>query len=329
MKKHILIFLIVGLIVISHNSKAQYFYFTFSDTDIVAIPGSGLDIKLLIDFEGSNPDPVILKAETPKGIRAIFQPDTVTSSQNVILSVIVEDTNLRGQTRNFNISASDGKQTNSVMLHLQIPDDIYVYSEYAHLYRDSALHYLYKQYPGMLSQYGNLITYPWQGFWPWPILLVVSNYNFLYDDWRINVLWHNMIYPHNWEKVFVFNEALGFCKGVKIDSIGNCSEITCEKNYYFQNLQPTEIPDEKQIVQENQILMYPVPARNYVNFTAKNSNNHKIKSICIIDRQGKILVKTVPSDNSGSLDISDLSAGVYIIIFDYNNQLLRKKLLVY
>jgi len=329
MKKHMLIFWITALLLMSLVSQAQYYYFIVHDSDVVAIPGSGLDIRIDIDFEDTPINPVYLSAETPDGILAIFQPDSVKESKTVILSVIVEDTNLKGQNRDIKLIADDGSWRIEKWVHLQIPDDIYVFSELSTLYRDSALHFLYKQYPDMQTKYGNLISYPWQGFWPWPILLVVSNYNFLYDDWRINVLWHNMIYPHNWEKVFIFNDQLNICKGVKIDSIGNCSEIPCEKRYYFQILDPSGINNNSRNIESEELIIYPVPASDFVYFRTLNQPAQKIRAVRIYNQMGNCINEINIDDVAGSLNISMLPAGIYVLRFGFGKYSISKKLVVY
>jgi hypothetical protein len=310
-------------------SNAQDFNFVVNDSHISAIPGSGLDIKVRLDFEGSVLHPVHFSAEMPKGIKAIFQPDSVMTEKPIILSVIVEDTNLKGKSRDIKLIASDGTFKQEKWLHLQIPDDIYIFSDLASLYRDSALHYLYQKYPEILIAYGDFCKYPYDGFWPFPHILVVSNYNFLFDNWRINVLWHNMIYPYNWEKVYIFNEELNFCKGIKIDSVGKCSEIPCEKRYYFQTNEPTVIPDNGGFKSYDQIIVYPIPASNEVFYQCISTSIQKIKSVRIFDQQGKCISSKETDEDRGMLDISSLPAGVYLLFFDLGSSQIRKKLVVY
>jgi serine protease AprX len=73
---------------------------------------------------------------------------------------------------------------------------------------------------------------------------------------------------------------------------------------------------------DNSIFVYPNPASNVLNFDVKN--NIAISSVSINDVSGKEIYKSV-SVISNSIDISNLSSGVYFVTFKSENNSVTKK----
>lgn len=73
---------------------------------------------------------------------------------------------------------------------------------------------------------------------------------------------------------------------------------------------------------DNSVYIYPNPAYNVLNFEAKN--NITISGIAITDISGKEIYKSVNSV-SNSIDVSNLSSGVYFVTFKSDNNLVTKK----
>lgn len=65
-------------------------------------------------------------------------------------------------------------------------------------------------------------------------------------------------------------------------------------------------------VADNNFFVYPVPTRDFINFS--NPNNFDVKEITITDLTGKIVVSN-PAVSSNSIDVSNLQTGVYFIKF--------------
>lgn len=65
-------------------------------------------------------------------------------------------------------------------------------------------------------------------------------------------------------------------------------------------------------VADNNFFVYPIPAKDLINFS--NPNNFDIKQVTITDVTGKLVVSN-PIISSNSIDVSNLQAGVYFITF--------------
>lgn len=65
-------------------------------------------------------------------------------------------------------------------------------------------------------------------------------------------------------------------------------------------------------VADNNFFVYPIPAKDLINFS--NPNNFDVKQVTITDVTGKLVVSN-PTISSNSIDVSNLQAGVYFITF--------------
>lgn len=65
-------------------------------------------------------------------------------------------------------------------------------------------------------------------------------------------------------------------------------------------------------VADNNFFVYPVPTKDFINFS--NPNNFDVKEITITDLTGKTVVSN-PAVSSNSIDVSNLQTGVYFIKF--------------
>ncbi len=253
----------------------QSFIFNVPNTHFQLEYGAGVDTRIGINFSGSDPFPVYLSADVPPGIVAVFQPDTVYHNDTLVLSMMVKDSTLTG-SYDFTIRAKDSVHEVLKTIHLLVQNNgSNMFPEYPALtYRDIAFGYLNTVHPEISSVYGEFSTFDWNGFWQYPPLIVVSNYVFLSNNWRCNVLWHIMIPPYNWKKVFVYNEQEDVCLGVNIDTDGNCTEIPCEKHYYFY--QDSVALDADNIPRQSiEVQIYPNPSSSYTTLRFSNPGNRK------------------------------------------------------
>jgi hypothetical protein len=78
----------------------------------------------------------------------------------------------------------------------------------------------------------------------------------------------------------------------------------------------------RDVAYDNSIFIYPNPADNVLNFNVKN--NIVISDIAITDISGKNLYKSTGSIGN-SIDISNLSSGVYFVTFKSDNNSVTKK----
>lgn len=73
-----------------------------------------------------------------------------------------------------------------------------------------------------------------------------------------------------------------------------------------------------------QVIMWPNPAKEYVNFKGE-----LISKLVIYDALGKIRKKSKPNSSNFAINISNLPSGIYIIqLWCENNQGLVKKLII-
>ena len=301
-----LFLLINGLLIYS-----QSFYFMVPNTSFQAEPGTGFDTRLYVGFNNPDHSQVILSAHTPQGIVAIFQPDTLFENDTVVLSIIVTDSNLVGNQYCVDVKAMDSISTILKMIHINVTNYWGHFPPYpAITYRDQAIAYLQNQHPDIITDHGNMLNYNWAGFWEFPPLLVVSNYVFLTNNWRCNVLWHNTIPPYNWKKVFIYNDIENVCWGVMIDTDGNFTEIPCQKFYYFyQDSIPLSVNND--LVSSDEISCYPNPFTNYTTITIPNPGKDGI-SLSIFNSYGQ-LVTEITNIRESEIRLENLNwhSGVY------------------
>lgn len=86
------------------------------------------------------------------------------------------------------------------------------------------------------------------------------------------------------------------------------------------------------IEEENQITMaslkvYPNPASRFLYFEITNGN-HALEQVSICDYLGRPVKKDVLSESSSTIDIADLSDGLYFVIADFKNGMRRVEKIV-
>ena len=70
------------------------------------------------------------------------------------------------------------------------------------------------------------------------------------------------------------------------------------------------------------VTIFPNPTSNYVNIDIKNCN-FSIKQIEVLDVYGKLIKKESFSGNSGKIDMSNLSQGLYMLIIRQESKILN------
>jgi hypothetical protein len=298
--------------------QGQLFYFSVPNIQFTAEPGAGFDSRLYLGFTQTTHGKAIISAQPTPGVNVIFQPDTLSESDTIIMSLMITDTNLIDDTIPVVIKASDSTGEITHTIYVQVVNNFGHLTDYpATLYIDQAINYLNIQHPDIITTYGNMQNFDWQGFWPYPPLLGVSNYVFLTNDWRCNVLWYVMPHPYDWKKIFIYNNDKNVCWGVKIDTSGNFTEIPCQKHYYFvQDTIPlfNHINELESKAPNN----YPNPCTNFTTIEFPNpemiSNHVKIYNSC-----GQLVqeLKDI-RDNKVTLENLHWKSGVYF--YDIRNE---------
>lgn len=140
----------------------------------------------------------------------------------------------------------------------------------------------------------------------------------------------NEIWLNNGDGHFIDSEIrLGsdFSNDIKlgdIDSDGDLDAIEVTRNeiiIWENNLNSTDI----KIDRNNSLFLYPNPANRLIQLTT-NDFLQKVKSYQIIDVSGKLVCQEIL--DSGFIDISKLSKGVYTIILRMNNERVSRKIVI-
>ena len=104
------------------------------------------------------------------------------------------------------------------------------------------------------------------------------------------------------------------CEFLDLDNLNYTSNWLIRRLNYLDNIfnNPELLTGIKQIAKQNQIEIYPNPARHYLNIKA--DNNAIIESVKIFNSLG---VGVYNSNITGSIDVSGLSNGIYIVVIDF------------
>lgn len=228
------------LFLMTSLSFGTSFWWNIPKSNYEAAPGAAVEVAMEIGFCQPHLDSIFFSSEAPPGVQVLFQPRCIDRSQRVVMVIAVTDSTLKGTTVSLTVKASDKTSILSKEITITVPDES-TFSNDAEVYRDLALQYLFQQHHVEMALYEGMGSWEWTGYRPYVHLLEVDHYVFIYENWRINVLQHIMIPPHDWEKIFISNEVEGFYWGVKIDTEEKFIEIPCTPYFYFQQDQETAI----------------------------------------------------------------------------------------
>ncbi len=298
-------FILCFILIITSTLSAipQNFKIEIPNRNFEMEAGTGVDTKLKVIINETSSDPVYLSASTPEGIGAYIQPDTMLHTDVVVLSFFVTDTALAGQKITVSILATDHTISEQHYINLNVipGNNAYMDDHLARAYRDSALKYIY----------GNTLDYVWSGFYPYPPLDIVSHYVFLSGNRRMNVLWHVMVPPHDWKKIYIYNEAEEVCRGINIDTDGICTEIPCDKIYYFYQ-DTINITDITEIETPSlQSFNYPNPFGYKTTILFPNPQNEPY-TLNLYDSQGHLIKKFgCITDDKFNINRGNLLPGIY------------------
>lgn len=303
---------------------SQTFQFSVPNTHFVLIPGGGFETKAWVDVPFG--DTVYLTAEAGPGIVAFFQPAKVIHNQMVYLVVISTDSSLV-QLQSLRLIA---RHSNDSIVHFLTVENHnnghgFYLIDSARYYQDTVFQYLMQVYDASGGLLDSLRQLDWIPCYPYPPLLVVTHHMFVNNDWRNTVLWHNMIPPHNWAKVFLYNEVEGICFGVMIDTWGSYSTIPCEIMHYNYQDTITAIPDDEDPAGFS---IYPNPAQGSVNIRKENRAMISLDMTLFSVTGQSILHEFWPFHEScKTLDLGSVPAGVYFLTISDDHQRWQKKII--
>lgn len=298
------------LILVPYLAICQSLQFSLLNTHFVLIPGGGFETKAWIYVPPG--DTVHMQAESGTGMHALFQPATLSASQFVYLVVISTDTNLAPQQTMRLVARTP---SDSIVHWITVDNHYNGHGFYlidsAKYYQAAAFTYLLQALPSQSGLLDSLRQIDWIPCFPYPPLLVVTHHLFVSGDWRMTVLWHNMIPPHNWVKMFLYNELQGISFGVNIDTWGAYSLIPCEIMHYNQQDTITARQGDPSLYG---ILAYPNPTDGVLRLQLDNPPPHPM-GISLYAANGNQVLSGIWDSGvqEMTLDLHSLPAGVYFL----------------
>lgn len=118
----------------------------------------------------------------------------------------------------------------------------------------------------------------------------------------------------SWQRLALVFKATATATKLSLD-LGKSTETFYIDDAAFNEAQTVALGTEKFNTKNDKVVFYPNPVTDNLNI----SSDATIKSVSVIDLNGKT-VKTVKSDNIQSVNLSDLSKGMYILSTDTNQQ---------
>ena len=270
-------------------------------------------------------DSAILSTTATGGIIAFFQPSVVKQSRFVYLIIISIDSGLV-QPQNFQAMAICNGTTLQKTVHVEDAHDGngYLLVDSARYWLDTAFGYLKHSYPVQKIFLNQIETLPWIATFPYPPLWIVTHHLFVSGNWRATVLWHNMVPPDNWEKIFVYNEELDSCYGVHVDSYGQMSIIGCDIMHYNYQDTITSVPD---MPVADMARVWPNPAEDEVHISFPEGTTFPVR-IWMADATGRILLEECLQTPDAHLHTGGFTPGLYVLQAENGGLLLREKLIL-
>ncbi len=289
--------------------SGQSFDFRMPNSNFVLIPGGGFESHAWVDVPQG--DSVILTTSVGPGLMAVFQPSIVRQSCLVYIVVISTDSTL-AQQQSMSVCARHNNDSITRVLDIRNNNDGHGFYliDSARTWLDTVYGYLKHSFPTQKIFLNNLQQLPWASCFPYPPLLVVTHHLFIHENWRATVLWHNMIPPDDWVKVYIYNEEIDSCYGVKIDTWGDFSLIPCEIMHYNQQDTIMNIYD----IPEGPVFrLWPNPADDKL-FISFNEEIRDAVQLTVMNMEGRIIQKTELKDREYCIDINHLPAGIYAVM---------------
>lgn len=195
-------------------------------------PGTGVEFVLDVAFCDGYAGTVVLSAIADPDLEIVIQDSVLSASGPAVMSVVT-DTFQVSQTYSITVSATDGHTLQTVPATLNVNDHPLPYDmDVAKQIRETAIQYLADHHPEFVAEFGLSPEREWVGYVPYPPLLVVTNYVFLSNQWRMVVLQHNTIPPYDWERVFLSSDRDGAYWAMEINTDEEIREIPCRKHFY-------------------------------------------------------------------------------------------------
>jgi hypothetical protein len=298
--------------------QAQNFSFNMPNHHFMLIPGGGFESRVWVTVGAG--DSVTLKAYPGPGLVAFFQPSVVRGSQFAYL-VVVSTAATLPVTQSLRVSALHGGDSISQMIQVDDANDGsgYYLIDSARYYFDTAFAWLRMVHPGQAQQLSMVENLPWIACFPYPPLWIVTHHLFVSGNWRVRVLWHNMIPPDDWARVFISNEELGITWAINMDSYRVISEIPYESMHYVFQDTLTSFPD---VSGKREYLLFPNPCSAQVELILSEPSPESC--MAQLYNLGGQLLRVCAIDagqQSVSIDMSSYPDGFYLL--RAGNQVMR------
>ncbi|MFO7722753.1 MAG: T9SS type A sorting domain-containing protein [Bacteroidales bacterium] len=287
----------------------QSFSFTMPTSQFVLIPGGGFESRVSVTVPPG--DSVILTATCPQGLMAVFQPAVVHHSQDVFLVVISTDSAL-AQQQTLHVCARHLNDSITKTIWINDANDGHGFYliDSARILLDTAFGYLKHIFPTQKIFINSVEQLPWTGCFPYPPLIIVTHHLFVSGNWRATVLWHNMVPPDNWEKVYIYNEQTDSCYGVHIDTWGVFSTIPCEKQHYTIQDVNFSIPEK---APGPEMTCKPNPTSDIINIKLNQGFSTPVR-LQLLNTAGQLLRDVVIFEKEYILDLGQEPPGMYVLM---------------
>jgi len=103
-------------------------------------------------------------------------------------------------------------------------------------------------------------------------------------------------------------------------------DFGCEFEYYFSVAEPGTLALEELKINNDDIKVYPNPAKNDINIEI--NPNAKIKNVSLVNELGEVIYKSEIGGPNLVISTSKISSGVYTLLFDNSGQQIAKKVIV-
>ncbi len=288
--------------------SGQAFDFRMPNSNFVLIPGGGFESHAWVDVPPG--DSVLLTTSAGTGLITLFQPSVVRQSQQVYLVVISTDSTL-AQQQTMTVCAHHNNDSITKVLSIRNANNGHGFYliDSARTWLDTAYAYFKHSFPTQKIFLNNLQQSPWVSCFPYPPLLIVTHHLFVFENWRATVLWHNMVPPDDWAKVFIYNEENDSCYGIHVDSWGTFSFIPCEIMHYNQQDTIMNLPDIPEIALFN---LWPNPTEDqlYISFREELMEPTRIT---VFNIDGRTLQTVEVIRRECTLHLDHLPAGIYMV----------------
>jgi hypothetical protein len=168
------------------------------------LPGQRCMFLAVVEDQSADPSsagPIHLSADI-QGAAVVIEPEEVAGSLVAEVNVSPVEASV-GETLTLSVHAVRGDTTRQAEALLDVnpgnPDDFPERVEQATVIRDKFIPWLAEHHPEL----GIDGTTEWESVVVTPTILVVMHHLFFSEEWEMEVRWHVMIPPYDWERIYL------------------------------------------------------------------------------------------------------------------------------